>query len=161
MQLDAKTVLDNPGKRYGFLVTGIPVSDEFPYEFRFTRDVKAEGDYWSEDEKIFVSMHIEFSLEETCAKCLKPLEYSSVTESEVVFSQSDEDEEYYLTDGMTVMLDKAVLDEISLNQPMQYLCKEDCKGLCPICGQDLNEGTCDCDTSLSRINPFEKLKDLF
>lgn len=138
MQLDAKTVLDNPGKRFGFLITGIPVSDEFPYEFRFTKDVKAEGEYWSEDEKIFVSMHIEFSLEETCAKCLKPLEYSSVTESEVVFSQSDEDEEYYLTDGMTVMLDKAVLDEISLNQPMQYLCKEDCKGLCPICGQDLN-----------------------
>ena len=29
---------------------------------------------------------------------------------------------------------------------MKILCKEDCKGLCSVCGKDLNEGKCDCDT---------------
>jgi uncharacterized protein len=31
-----------------------------------------------------------------------------------------------------------------LSLPMQPLCKPDCAGLCPICGQDLNQGPCDC-----------------
>jgi uncharacterized protein len=46
-----------------------------------------------------------------------------------------------------------------LNTPMKLLCKEDCAGLCPRCGQDLNESKCGC--SIDKTNPkFEELKKL-
>ncbi|MCR5654025.1 MAG: DUF177 domain-containing protein [Lachnospiraceae bacterium] len=39
-----------------------------------------------------------------------------------------------------------ITNEILVNFPAKILCKEDCKGLCPNCGKDLNEGDCGCDT---------------
>ncbi|MGB9809870.1 MAG: YceD family protein, partial [Caldanaerobacter sp.] len=33
---------------------------------------------------------------------------------------------------------------VILSLPMKFLCKEDCKGLCPICGTNLNYGSCSC-----------------
>lgn len=46
-----------------------------------------------------------------------------------------------------VDLESVILYEIQLNIPMRVLCREDCKGLCPVCGTNLNEGSCSCDTS--------------
>jgi len=40
-----------------------------------------------------------------------------------------------------------VRDAIILNVPMKILCVEDCRGLCPICGQNLNEAPCSCDST--------------
>ena len=45
-----------------------------------------------------------------------------------------------------VDLTKAVTDRILLDLPMAFLCREDCKGLCPVCGADLNEGDCGCQS---------------
>lgn len=41
-------------------------------------------------------------------------------------------------------LDEIVSNEIFASLPMRFLCSEDCKGLCPVCGKNLNEGQCDC-----------------
>ena len=47
-----------------------------------------------------------------------------------------------------------------LELPTKVLCKEDCKGLCPKCGKDLNLGSCDCKTK--DIDPrWQALSDLF
>ena len=43
--------------------------------------------------------------------------------------------------------DEALTEQILLELPLKHLCKEDCKGLCPKCGTDLNKGSCCCDTS--------------
>jgi uncharacterized protein len=65
------------------------------------------------------------------------------------------------------LLESSVLDlapileeEITLNLPLQVICSESCKGLCPKCGADLNKETCTC--SDERIDPrLEALKNLF
>lgn len=44
-------------------------------------------------------------------------------------------------------LDPDIREEIILNYPIQPLCREDCKGLCPKCGKNLNEGGCSCATT--------------
>ena len=41
-------------------------------------------------------------------------------------------------------LDGLVLEDLLMDMPGQYLCKEDCKGLCPSCGKNWNEGPCKC-----------------
>ena len=46
-------------------------------------------------------------------------------------------------------VEQLLYNEILVGWPMKVLCSEDCKGICSVCGQNLNEGSCDCeDTSL-------------
>ena len=42
-------------------------------------------------------------------------------------------------------LDAFMESEISFNMPTKILCKPDCKGICKVCGKNLNEGDCGCD----------------
>ena len=60
----------------------------------------------------------------------------------------DLDEANYI-DGYTLDVDQLVGSEILIGWPTKILCSEDCKGICNVCGQNLNQGTCNCeDTSL-------------
>ena len=52
-----------------------------------------------------------------------------------------------------------IADMIELSKPFHPLCNNNCKGLCPECGQDLNCKVCGCKIEASN-NPFEKLKTL-
>jgi len=58
-------------------------------------------------------------------------------------------------------LDKDIREFAILAVPMKQLCSEDCKGLCPKCGKNLNEGTCNCteETIDPRWEPIQKLKN--
>lgn len=58
------------------------------------------------------------------------------------------DETNYI-DGYTLDVDQLICNEVLIGWPTKILCSEDCKGICNVCGQNLNQGTCDCeDTSL-------------
>ena len=62
-------------------------------------------------------------------------------------------------DGKVVDLDPIVREQILLALPMTTVCKDDCKGLCTVCGQNLNEKKCGCDTHV--IDPrLAALKDI-
>ncbi|HZJ55250.1 MAG TPA: DUF177 domain-containing protein [Myxococcaceae bacterium] len=64
------------------------------------------------------------------------------TERAGSFDLERADEELF--DGKTIDLDPLVREQVLLALPMYAVCTEDCKGLCGTCGQDLNEGQCDC-----------------
>ena len=49
-------------------------------------------------------------------------------------------------EGYQLKVDDLIYSDIVLNWPMKILCREDCKGICRICGKDLNTGECGCDT---------------
>jgi len=59
------------------------------------------------------------------------------------FALVDADREYF--DGRTIDLDPIVREQVLLALPVSVLCKDECKGLCPSCGQDLNEAECGCE----------------
>lgn len=60
------------------------------------------------------------------------------------FTQEQVDEERY--SGKVIDLDPLVREQILLALPPYPVCREDCKGLCPVCGQNRNEKACGCDT---------------
>ena len=63
----------------------------------------------------------------------------------------------FISSDTNVWVDFRVISRIEL--PFRLLCREDCKGLCPVCGANLNEMTCNCNTK--QIDPrLEKLKML-
>lgn len=73
----------------------------------------------------------------------------------------EEDEETYPLRGEMLDLQPLVRDALLLELPLAPLCSEDCKGLCPNCGADLNDGPCSCDTRPAdpRWSVLDSLKD--
>jgi uncharacterized protein len=63
-------------------------------------------------------------------------------------------------DGRILNLGPCLLEAIVLSLPIKPLCREDCKGLCPICGKNLNEGTCNCQGNKidARWSILERIK---
>lgn len=73
--------------------------------------------------------------------------------------EADAEEEAYVCTGDRLELGEMLREQVILATPMQPLCSQDCRGLCPICGQDRNEKTCECIEE-RRQNPFAALRDL-
>ncbi len=125
---------------------------------------------WGIDVKVTGEVETEVKL--TCDRCLKefPFEIKGrinvLLEPRAVLSRlkeevrlTKEDLDVIFFDGITVEVDEVVREEILLAVPMRKLCKETCKGLCPICGQDLNEKSCECKPAF-KDSPFAILKKL-
>lgn len=69
-------------------------------------------------------------------------------------------DEDYVLEGYHLNVDELVYGEALLIWPARVLCKEDCKGLCPVCGQNLNQGECGCDRT--QLDPrMAKVLDIF
>ena len=64
---------------------------------------------------------------------------------EYAISEDETEIGYYERSGL--LLEDAVREQVLLALPARTLCQEACKGLCPHCGTDLNQATCDCGTT--------------
>ena len=122
-------------------------------------------------EKIHVTGKIETVLQLFCARCLEPFFFPLKAEMDfMLFPRSlepqheavrlkKEDMEIEFFDGVEINIDQIVAEQIFLHVPMKPICKPDCKGLCPVCGKNLNKETCNCERP--RFSPFyEALKHL-
>lgn len=69
-----------------------------------------------------------------------------VVSPDTVAREEDAEDNSSLMDGYQLDVEALVYDEIIVNWPVKILCREDCKGVCPVCGQNRNERECGCDT---------------
>ncbi len=123
-------------------------------------------------DNLFVGGRVEITLVLRCARCLQHFRY----EPEILFEFSAELQEgaparvelweedivqVSKTRG-AIELTRRVRDAILLAIPPFPLCKEECRGLCPICGANLNNGDCKCQRSDGKLkeSPFSKLEIL-
>jgi uncharacterized protein len=139
------------------------VIDDVSYPL--SKPIHVQGTIKKVDDKAFVlegEMDAEVVI--PCSRCTVPVDYpiqagfSKDLKLQVEDGDSEEAHEY-LT-GYLMDLEKLVYDELYLNFPMKVVCKEDCKGICPECGANLNETTCDCMTDRIDLR-FAGLKELF
>jgi uncharacterized protein len=97
-------------------------------------------------EGILVTGRVEGTAELNCARCLS--EFSTDLRLEVceLFTGPDNPgpEDAYRISGTEIDLEPMLRDAIALALPLHPLCNEDCRGMCPRCGTDLNSGSCDC-----------------
>lgn len=63
-------------------------------------------------------------------------------------------------EGYSLNVEQLIYSETIVNWPVKILCKEDCKGICKSCGQNLNEGTCTCDSFVPDPR-LASIKDIF
>lgn len=109
------------------------------------------------DRELLIRGETEIVIEIPCDRCLTavPTDFQLHFEKKVDLDASEDEEadkeldEANYIDGYNLDVDKLLYNEILIGWPMKILCSENCKGICSICGQNLNEGTCDCeDTGL-------------
>ena len=103
------------------------------------------------EDKFYFSGHMSGEVDEECRRCLGPARASVDEELHLLFAdandeESDDSDVYMLEPrAMTVDLRPALREQWLLAAPGFALCREECKGLCPRCGADLNLGPCDCE----------------
>lgn len=113
-----------------------------------------KGELWYEGGIVKIKFNSVFKVAALCARCTSEFMISNELLIEDEFEADDLIEDY----GNE--LDTAVLlkDQITLNMPLKVLCSPDCKGLCSICGSNLNTADCKCNKN-EYINPqFASLK---
>jgi uncharacterized protein len=128
------------------------------------KPVRLRGRLESVVEGVLVTGSLAGSVEIRCARCLRSLVSEiSADVCEVFFVPGHEaaDEDSYRVGGAEVDLEPMVRDAIALSLPLAPLCREDCQGLCPHCGRDLNEGPCGCtfEETDPRWAPLEALRE--
>jgi uncharacterized protein len=121
---------------------------------------------------LYLEGDIRTETETDCSRCLEaaslpigasfkyvlspaPAEHS---DEEQELSPEDLDVVYYLDD--LIDLDPLIIEQVLLQIPMKVLCREDCRGLCPRCGINLNRNSCRCHDEHvdSRLAVLKKLK---
>lgn len=86
-------------------------------------------------------LNLAAKLEGACVRCLEPASFEVEVESREVDEQSTDDEQLrspYM-DGVDLDVARWANDALILEMPAQTLCREDCAGLCPVCGVSLND----------------------
>lgn len=108
------------------------------------------------EKKLFLKISVDLEILIPCARCLKPVgsRLEIRYENEIDLNEKD-----YI-DGYNLDVDQLVHDEALLIWPERTLCRPDCKGLCSTCGQNLNDGSCDCERT--DLDPrMAKILDIF
>ncbi|GFH94835.1 hypothetical protein IMSAGC003_01368 [Lachnospiraceae bacterium] len=102
--------------------------------------------------KVLVKAHLKLTLRAACDRCLAEVPISLDLHAErVVFSpelaaESEEADDQGFVDGYELDVDAFAHDIIIGNWPAKILCKESCRGICLICGQNRNVRECGCDS---------------
>lgn len=111
-------------------------------EIRFSGTVKASAGIL----RLYGTAQCDLS--SVCARCLAPVRECHTTAVEGVVSveggDEDESEDSIPAVGEEIDLLSAAESALLPEIPFRLLCREDCRGLCPVCGKDLNKGDCAC-----------------
>lgn len=149
LKMDLKNILDRPGEAVvvtAFVdLTRTRIHGGTPFKTPVRLEAKAEN----RAGVVTLDCAYTFTLAMPCDRCLAPVERemklaSRHTVVRKLECPDDESEGYLeLPDGV-VELDELAANDVLPEFPAKFLCSEDCKGLCPVCGHDLNEGGCGC-----------------
>ena len=126
----------------------------------FTTPVSLEGEVIKEQDIYYVEGTGSVGICMPCSRCLEPVELSvDFKLNEKFGNNAGDDEEIETFLGDSIDLSSAVMRNILAVMPMKVVCSDDCKGLCPVCGQNLNVKDCGCDATY--VDPrFESLRSL-
>ncbi len=117
-------------------------------------DFNLDLDIIGEEKEIVFTGNISGKFVLACSRCLK--EFARKVQASLEFTISRDN----IDDYSNVDISEHVQENLILAIPIKALCRKDCSGICPECGQDLNKGECDCET-VDTDPRLEKLQQYF
>ena len=147
MLLNVKPILNTPGKQLDFQFE-LDLSDmEFSGRYPVGRPVAVRGEVRNTAGILELTLNARTTLDAVCDRCGKAFKQDKDVPFACMLAEElqneDNDEIELLEDGM-VDVGELARTAFILDMDTKTLCSEDCKGLCPRCGADLNLGPCSC-----------------
>ena len=147
MLFDVKPILHTPGKQLDFQFA-LDLSDmEFAGRYPISRPVCVSGRVRNSADVLDLELTARSTLDAVCDRCGKAF----LQDKEIPFAcllaeqlENGENDEIVLLEDGKVDLGDLARTAFILGMDTKTLCSEDCKGLCPRCGADLNLGPCSC-----------------
>lgn len=119
-----------------------------PAGFSLSKPISLKGEATNRAGVVVIDYRVKAPFDLVCDRCLT--EFERVFEYDfshtIVRSlNSDKDsDEYIVCENDTLDLNDLAISDLLLTLPTKILCRDDCKGLCPVCGGNLNDGSCEC-----------------
>ncbi len=147
MRLNLRELIRVPGSALPFSYVLDLSGLDFYGEHPIPHPVQISGQVENRAGALFLAGTAESVLELRCDRCLKPFSRPMSVPVETLLAEELEDEEsddIVLLENGEVDLDEVFTTAVVLAMDVKHLCSEDCKGLCPRCGANLNDGPCSC-----------------
>lgn len=146
MQLDVRKIIEVPGASIPFECELSGDNLAFPSIQAYKRKPAAKGRIWNEAGILRMEGEIRAEMVCICDRCGTAFERTKNTKVDVVLAEeeSEENPDLFALTGDAVDLDEVLGSCFIMDMDMKVLCSETCKGLCPICGKNLNLGPCEC-----------------
>jgi uncharacterized protein len=164
MKTDISFALNRPGAAVNFdhekVIEKIIIAGA---DVLFVSPVKVTGTLMYTGEDFIVKGTIQVLYLVQCNRCTADIKENLKFDFAEEYAKQEDDNhpDRYLFATNFIDIEAMVLDNISLQVPMKHVCNEDCLGLCPICGGNLNEKYCDCiEEERMKTSPFAKIKEL-
>ena len=107
-------------------------------------DVKVEGKIKNIAGVLTIKAVISGTYTSVCDRCMEDASVKLESTLDTIFDLNEAKDDSLTLENGKINLDRTAYDALSLEIPMVILCKEDCKGICPHCGKNLNLEECDC-----------------
>ena len=163
MRLNLREMIHVPGASLPFEfqldLSGLDFNGERPFQ----EPVRVSGCVRNRADALILTGAAETMLSLSCDRCLKPFRQELRVPVECLLAEELEDEEndeiVLLKDG-EADLDEVFSTAVILAMDSKHVCSDDCKGLCPRCGADLNQGPCGCKPEIDpRLAALAQLLD--
>lgn len=140
-----------------------PAGLDFPSITAYLSPITASGQVVSSADVLTLTGQARVSLRQVCDRCGREFEGETVFPLDTVLvteHQDEEDPDVFLVQDDSVDLAEIVTTAFVLGLDSKTLCRPDCKGVCPRCGHDLNEGPCACEPEADpRLAALRQLLD--
>lgn len=149
MIIDLSEIIKDYGGRMN-VSASIEMDDtEFLGEsFKFQKPLSINGAIINNTKSLEMSLKAEGEMQVHCARCGKPFVVPVKFRIHEILAREgsdSSDDETVVFSGEELDISEIVQNSFLMSVSGKYLCREDCKGLCPKCGADLNDGECGCD----------------
>ncbi len=151
MKINIASVLRNEGATKEFSGNvELGTLDYMGSTLSFKEPLAVNGKVYSIGGALEISAEITGEYTTVCSRCGKPVsaQLSAQLFESIDSEFSDIDEECITVSGNVIDISGSIDACIFEQLPMQPLCMEECKGLCPVCGIDLNKNECNCETKV-------------
>ena len=154
-------LLITPGSQLSFRQELNTERLDFPSVLAYTESPVGEGTIVNSAGALMLRGSVRAKMRCTCDRCMAEFDHAMEIPLEVPLAtelQDEEDPDYYLLDGDELDLCDLLETAFILGMDTQYVCKEDCKGLCWRCGANLNYELCRCKAETDpRLAVLEQL----
>ncbi|WP_196591775.1 YceD family protein [Pectinatus frisingensis] len=162
MKIKLSDVNNANGKRYKFAFSAAADKFDFPIEdYRINGTLKVSGTVENTGISYCFKGTIECDKHFICDRCLEEVTEKQVHAFKEVYKEkmSVNEPDVNIFSGDFIDITKLVRDIVVAEQPINNLCKPDCKGLCLKCGTNLNKSECNCDDAAAdtRLTVLGKL----